>query len=116
MISAFPCTLWQVAGDGDVPHDCIGGARRMMVKRREEQHHTMTEAVQVGPAPAHSKLHAAVQRAALGSVARAARAGALPACPATRPVCPPDRPRWQDCSVADHPSRPLPHRTTTRMW
>ena len=36
----------EVAGDGAVPHDCIGGARRMMVQDRSRQHEMMVEAVQ----------------------------------------------------------------------
>ncbi|KAL4443459.1 hypothetical protein ABPG75_011196 [Micractinium tetrahymenae] len=36
----------EVAGDGIVPHGCIGGARRMMVPHRQQQHNTMIEAVQ----------------------------------------------------------------------
>lgn len=36
----------EVAGDGDIPHDCIGGARRMMVPNRKVQHDVMVEAVQ----------------------------------------------------------------------
>lgn len=48
--SSLPAPIWQVAGDGSVPHDCIGGARRMMVPNRQQQHTTMIEAVQVGRA------------------------------------------------------------------
>jgi len=36
----------EVAGDSIEPHDCIGGARRMMVRHRSAQHETMVEAVQ----------------------------------------------------------------------
>lgn len=36
----------EIAGDCDIPHVAIGKARRMMVKRREDQHKTMIEAVQ----------------------------------------------------------------------
>lgn len=35
----------EVAGDASVPHPCIGGARRMMVRDRRAQHETMTECV-----------------------------------------------------------------------
>ena len=36
----------EIAGDGAVPHCCIGRARRMMVSSREEQAHVLVEAVQ----------------------------------------------------------------------
>lgn len=34
----------EVAGDASVPHPCIGGARRMMVRDKRMQHDTMVEA------------------------------------------------------------------------
>lgn len=34
----------EVAGDASVPHPCIGGARRMMVRDKRLQHDTMVEA------------------------------------------------------------------------
>jgi len=36
----------EIAGDGDVPHPGIGGARRMQVPRPEKQHAVMIEAVE----------------------------------------------------------------------
>jgi stage III sporulation protein SpoIIIAA len=36
----------EIAGDGDVPHPAIGGARRMQVPRVERQHAVMIEAVE----------------------------------------------------------------------
>ncbi|KAL6062201.1 PFAM ATPase associated with various cellular activities (AAA), variant 2 [Balamuthia mandrillaris] len=36
----------EIAGDGDVPHSCIGFARRLQVKNRGMQHNIMIEAVQ----------------------------------------------------------------------
>ena len=36
----------EVAGDGDVPHPCIGAARRIQVQDRAKQHLTLIEAVQ----------------------------------------------------------------------
>ena len=36
----------EIAGDGVVPHECIGRARRMMVRRREDQAGVLVEAVQ----------------------------------------------------------------------
>ena len=36
----------EIAGDGDIPHPAIGGARRMQVARPELQHHVMIEAVE----------------------------------------------------------------------
>lgn len=36
----------EIAGDGDVPHDCIGRARRMQVSSRAQQEQVMIEAVQ----------------------------------------------------------------------
>lgn len=36
----------EIAGDGDVPHPAIGGARRMQVSRPEAQHSVMIEAVE----------------------------------------------------------------------
>jgi stage III sporulation protein SpoIIIAA len=36
----------EIAGDGPVPHSCIGRARRMMVGSRREQAAVMVEAVQ----------------------------------------------------------------------
>jgi len=36
----------EIAGDGDIPHPAIGRARRMQVKRPEEQHAVMIEAVE----------------------------------------------------------------------
>jgi stage III sporulation protein AA len=36
----------EIAGDGDVPHSCIGAARRMQVAKRSEQFSTMIQAVQ----------------------------------------------------------------------
>lgn len=36
----------EIAGDGRQPHACIGGARRMMVPGKEQQHKVMVEAVQ----------------------------------------------------------------------
>jgi stage III sporulation protein SpoIIIAA len=38
----MPCP----AGDGVVPHPCIGGARRLMVGDRSRQHQVLIEAVQ----------------------------------------------------------------------
>src|SRR3989338_9239496 len=35
-----------ICGDGDVPHECIGRARRVQVKHRTAQHEVMIEAVQ----------------------------------------------------------------------
>ncbi|KAI9001813.1 hypothetical protein DFJ74DRAFT_714434 [Hyaloraphidium curvatum] len=35
----------EIAGDADVPHPSVGGARRMMVPDRRQQHRTMLEAV-----------------------------------------------------------------------
>lgn len=40
----------QIAGDGDVPHLCIGRARRLQIKDRKLQAQVMIEAVQVGAA------------------------------------------------------------------
>jgi stage III sporulation protein SpoIIIAA len=36
----------EIAGDGVVPHECIGRARRMMVRRRDDQAEVLVEAVQ----------------------------------------------------------------------
>jgi stage III sporulation protein SpoIIIAA len=36
----------EIAGDGDIPHPAIGRSRRMQVKRPEEQHAVMIEAVE----------------------------------------------------------------------
>lgn len=36
----------EIAGDGEVPHACIGRARRMMVNSRDSQHSVMIEGVQ----------------------------------------------------------------------
>eukprot|EP00742_Colponemidia_sp_Colp-10_P008672 GILJ01009407.1.p1 GENE.GILJ01009407.1~~GILJ01009407.1.p1 ORF type:complete len:856 (-),score=129.57 GILJ01009407.1:122-2689(-) len=36
----------EIAGDGDISHDCIGRARRMPVRSRAKQHEVLTEAVQ----------------------------------------------------------------------
>jgi stage III sporulation protein SpoIIIAA len=36
----------EIAGDGSVPHPCIGDARRMMVPSLEDQHRVMIECVQ----------------------------------------------------------------------
>jgi len=36
----------EIAGDGDIPHPAIGGARRMQVRRPELQHAVMIEAVE----------------------------------------------------------------------
>jgi stage III sporulation protein SpoIIIAA len=36
----------EIAGDGDIPHPAIGGARRMQVPMASEQHKRMIEAVQ----------------------------------------------------------------------
>ena len=36
----------EIAGDGDIPHPAIGRSRRMQVKRPEEQHGVMIEAVE----------------------------------------------------------------------
>jgi len=36
----------EIGGDGDVPHHCIGDARRMQVNERPRQHDVMIEAVQ----------------------------------------------------------------------
>ena len=36
----------EIAGDGDVPHESVGSARRMMVCDRKEQYKVMIEAVQ----------------------------------------------------------------------
>lgn len=36
----------EIAGDGDIPHHCIGNARRMQVPCKELQHQVMKEAVQ----------------------------------------------------------------------
>ncbi len=36
----------EIAGDGDIPHPAIGGARRMQVARPELQHQVMIEAVE----------------------------------------------------------------------
>jgi len=36
----------EIAGEGSIPHACIGKARRMMVPRRDQQHEVMKEAVQ----------------------------------------------------------------------
>ena len=36
----------EIAGDGDVPHDCVGMARRMMVPSLNEQAQVMIECVQ----------------------------------------------------------------------
>lgn len=36
----------EIAGDGDIPHPAIGGARRMQVAHPEEQHAVMIEAVE----------------------------------------------------------------------
>jgi stage III sporulation protein SpoIIIAA len=36
----------EIAGDGDIPHPAIGRARRMQVKKPEEQHAVMIEAVE----------------------------------------------------------------------
>ena len=36
----------EIAGDGSVPHPCIGRARRMPVAKRQEQHKVLHEAVQ----------------------------------------------------------------------
>jgi stage III sporulation protein SpoIIIAA len=44
--------LMQIAGDGDVPHHCIGRARRLQIKDRKFQAQVMIEAVQVSAVPA----------------------------------------------------------------
>jgi stage III sporulation protein SpoIIIAA len=36
----------EIAGDGDIPHPAVGGARRMMVAAPERQHAVMVEAVE----------------------------------------------------------------------
>ena len=36
----------EIAGDGDIPHPAVGGARRMMVPSPERQHAVMIEAVE----------------------------------------------------------------------
>jgi hypothetical protein len=36
----------EIAGDGAVPHPCVGSSRRVMVSRRELQHEKLLEAVQ----------------------------------------------------------------------
>lgn len=36
----------EIAGDGDIPHPAIGRSRRMQVRRPEEQHNVMIEAVE----------------------------------------------------------------------
>ncbi|KAL4531564.1 hypothetical protein Ndes2526B_g04327 [Nannochloris sp. 'desiccata'] len=36
----------EIAGEGSIPHACIGKARRMMVPHRDRQHEVMKEAVQ----------------------------------------------------------------------
>lgn len=36
----------EIAGDGDIPHPAVGGARRIQVPHREKQRETMIEAVQ----------------------------------------------------------------------
>ena len=36
----------EIAGDGDIPHPAIGGARRMQVARPDQQHAVMIEAVE----------------------------------------------------------------------
>jgi stage III sporulation protein SpoIIIAA len=36
----------EIAGDGRVPHRCIGSSRRVMVQQREQQHEVLLEAVQ----------------------------------------------------------------------
>ena len=36
----------EIAGDGNIPHPCVGFARRMMVKSLDEQAHVMIECVQ----------------------------------------------------------------------
>ena len=40
------CIIIVEAGDGAVPHTCIGRARRMMVANRDRQHEVLIEAVQ----------------------------------------------------------------------
>lgn len=39
-------TSCEIAGDGAVPHECIGRARRMQVPSKAHQHETLVEAVQ----------------------------------------------------------------------
>ncbi|KAJ3122831.1 Uncharacterized protein HK098_002445 [Nowakowskiella sp. JEL0407] len=36
----------EIAGDGDIPHECIGDARRVMVRTLNDQHRVMVECVQ----------------------------------------------------------------------
>jgi stage III sporulation protein SpoIIIAA len=36
----------EIGGDGDIPHSCIGNARRMMVTKLSEQSNVMIECVQ----------------------------------------------------------------------
>jgi stage III sporulation protein SpoIIIAA len=44
-IVAIACSN-EIAGDGRVPHWCIGSSRRVMVQQREQQHEVLLEAVQ----------------------------------------------------------------------
>lgn len=37
----------EIGGDGDVPHEGIGGCRRLQVKHVHQQHNVMIEAVEV---------------------------------------------------------------------
>ena len=37
----------EIGGDGDIPHEGVGSARRMQVKNTFEQHKVMIEAVEV---------------------------------------------------------------------
>jgi hypothetical protein len=41
-----PARSNEIAGDGAVPHPCIGSSRRVMVPRRELQHEVLLGAVQ----------------------------------------------------------------------
>ena len=51
----------EIGGDGDIPHEGVGSARRMQVKNTYEQHKVMIEAVEVSKAlptvqyPLHSR-------------------------------------------------------------
>ena len=40
----------EIGGDGDIPHEGVGSARRMQVKNTFEQHKVMIEAVEVSQA------------------------------------------------------------------
>ena len=37
----------EIGGDGDIPHEAVGKARRMQVSQPDRQHEVMIEAVEI---------------------------------------------------------------------